>query len=55
MQLTGEHWTHIALRRSEIADYYYDILNAIENHDIIYEGNSGAKIAMFPIFFDVLA
>ena len=30
----------------EISDYYYEILEAIENPEIIYEGNDDAKIAV---------
>jgi hypothetical protein len=46
IRLTSERWQHITLGHPEIADYYYDLLNAIENPDIIYEGSNGAKIAV---------
>jgi len=30
----------------EIADYYYEILEVIENPETVYEGNDDAKIAI---------
>jgi hypothetical protein len=46
IRLTSERWQHITLGHPEIADYYYEILDVIENPDIIYEGNNDAKIAV---------
>lgn len=46
IRLTSERWQHITSGHPEIADYYYEILDAIENPDIIYEGNNNAKIAI---------
>lgn len=46
IRLTSERWQHITIGHSEIADYYYEILETIENPDIIYEGNNDAKIAI---------
>ncbi|MDP2423384.1 MAG: PBECR2 nuclease fold domain-containing protein [Bacteroidales bacterium] len=46
IRLTSERWQHITMGHPEIADYYYDILETIENPDIIYEGNNDAKIAV---------
>ena len=37
---------HITTGHTEIADYYYEILETIEAPDIIYEGNNYAKIAI---------
>ena len=45
IRLTSERWQHITIGHPEIADYYYEILETIENPDIIYEGNNIAKIA----------
>lgn len=45
IRLTSERWQHITIGHPEIADFYYEILETIENPDIIYEGSSGAKIA----------
>ncbi len=30
----------------EVADYYYELLETIEDPDIIYEGNNTARIAI---------
>lgn len=46
IRLTSERWQYITTGHPEIADYYYEILDAIENPDIIYEGNNDAKIAI---------
>lgn len=46
IRLTSERWQHITMGHPEIADYYYDILETIENPDIIYEGNNDTKIAV---------
>lgn len=46
IRLTSEHWQHITTGHPEIADYYYEILETIENPDIIYEGNNDVKIAI---------
>lgn len=46
IRLTSERWKHITTGHPEIADYYYEILETIENPDIIYEGNNDAKIAI---------
>lgn len=46
VRLTSERWQHITTGHPEIADYYYEILEAIETPDIIYEGNNDAKIAI---------
>jgi hypothetical protein len=45
IRLTDERWHHISLGHPEIADYYYEILEAIENPKIIYAGNYGGLIA----------
>lgn len=46
IRLTGERWLHITLGHPELADYYYEILDTIENPEIIYEGDLGGKIAL---------
>ena len=46
IRLTSERWQHITTGHPEIADYYYEILETIENPDIIYEGGNEAKIAI---------
>lgn len=44
--MTEERWLHIVIGHPEVADYYYEILEAIESPDIIYEGVNDAKIAV---------
>ena len=44
--MTTERWQHISIGHPEIADFYYEILEAIENPQIIYEGNEGGLIAV---------
>ena len=46
IRLTRERWQHIAMGHPEIADHYNEILEAITNPDIIYEGNNDARIAI---------
>jgi hypothetical protein len=46
IRLTEERWHHISTGHPEIADYYFEILETIENPKIIYEGNLGGLIAI---------
>lgn len=46
IRLTNERWYHITTGHPEIADYYYEILETIENPEIIYEGTNNAQIAV---------
>lgn len=46
IRLTDERWHHISTGHPEIADYYYEILETIENPVCIYEGSMGAFIAI---------
>jgi hypothetical protein len=46
IRLTPERWRHITTGHPEIADFYYEILETIENPKIIYEGNYGGLIAV---------
>jgi len=46
IRLTEERWYHISTGHPEIADYYYEILETIENPNIIYEGIYGDLIAV---------
>ncbi len=43
IRLTSERWLHITTGHPDIADYYYEILETIENPEIIYEGTNNAK------------
>jgi hypothetical protein len=46
IRLTDERWMHISIGHPEIADYYYEILEAIESPDKIFEGRNGEMIAV---------
>ena len=46
VRLTSERWQHITTGHPEVADFYYEILETIENPKIIYEGNEGGLIAV---------
>ncbi len=45
IRLTEERWLHITEEHSEMAGYYFEVLEAIESPDAIYEGKSGECIA----------
>jgi hypothetical protein len=45
IRLTDERWVHIVEEHSEMAGYYIDILEAIQEPDAIYEGKSGELLA----------
>lgn len=46
IRLTDERWYHITTGHPEIADYYYEILDTIENPAIIFQGEHGGFIAV---------
>lgn len=46
IRLTQERWHHISTGHPEIAGYYYEILETIENQLCIYEGTQNEYIAV---------
>ena len=52
IRLTEERWLHITEEHSEIAGYYFDILETITDPEAIYEGKYGALIAVRKIETD---
>lgn len=44
VRLTTERWLHISTGHPEVADFYHEILEAIQNPEVIYEGNQNAKV-----------
>lgn len=46
IRLTEERWFHITEEHSEMAGYYFEILEAIQEPDGIYEGQSDELIAV---------
>ncbi|GAB4581420.1 MAG: hypothetical protein Fur0022_41670 [Anaerolineales bacterium] len=45
IRLPDERWFHITEEHSEMAGYYFDVLETIADPITIYEGNAGEKIA----------
>ena len=46
IRLTHERWFHIAENHDELAGYYDDVLDAVENPDSILRGHRGSLIAV---------
>lgn len=46
IRFTEERWQHITLGHPELADYYYEILDTVENPEVIIQGDSGGLIAI---------
>ncbi len=45
IRLTRERWFHIVENHDEVAGYYEDVLDTVENPDLILRGYQGALIA----------
>ncbi|KAF5416926.1 MAG: hypothetical protein C5S38_02400 [Candidatus Methanophagaceae archaeon] len=46
IRLTEERWFHITEEHSEMAGYYFEVLEAMEEPEAIYEGKKGECIAV---------
>jgi hypothetical protein len=46
IRLTDERWRHIIEEHSEMAGYYYDVLETIVGPDYIYKGIGGELFAV---------
>jgi hypothetical protein len=46
IRLTKERWFHITEEHSEMAGYYFEVLETMEEPEAIYEGKTGECIAM---------
>ena len=46
IRLTEERWFHITEEHSEMAGYYFEVLEAVEEPEAIYEGKTGECIAV---------
>ncbi|MFZ3129913.1 MAG: hypothetical protein WA125_02125 [Desulfosporosinus sp.] len=46
IRLTEERWLHITEEHSEMAGYYFEVLEAVEEPEAIYEGKAGECIAV---------
>lgn len=45
IRLTEERWLHITEEHSELAGYYFEVLEAVKGPVAIYEGKAGECIA----------
>jgi len=41
IRLTEERWFHITEEHSEMAGYYFEVLETVEEPEVIYEGKTG--------------
>ena len=46
IRLTEERWFHITEEHSEMAGYYFEVLETVEEPEAIYEGKDGECIAV---------
>jgi hypothetical protein len=46
IRLTEERWLHITEEHSEMAGYYHEVLETVEEPESIYEGKTGELIAI---------
>lgn len=45
IRLTEERWLHITEEHSELAGYYFEVIEAVKEPVAIYEGEAGECIA----------
>lgn len=45
IRLTEERWIHITEEHSEMAGYYFDVLETVGEPEAIYEGKAGELLA----------
>jgi len=45
IRLPAERWIHITEEHAEMAGYLYDVLEAIQEPAVIFEGNAGELLA----------
>ncbi len=46
IRLTEERWFHITEEHSEMAGYYFEVLETVESPEAIYQGGTGECIAI---------
>ena len=46
IRLSDERWLHITEEHSEMAGYYFEVLDTVEEPEVIYEGKTGECIAV---------
>jgi len=46
IRLTDERWIHITEEHSELAGYYFEVLETIQESHAVYEGRMGELFAV---------
>jgi len=46
IRLPDERWLHITESHTELAGFYFDVLETIEDPDVVYEGESSELLAV---------
>ncbi len=46
IRLTSERWFHIVENHDDLAGYYDDVLDGVENPDMVLRGHRGSLIAV---------
>lgn len=46
IRLTEERWLHITEEHAEMAGYYFEVLEAVEEPEAIYAGKTGERVAV---------
>ncbi len=46
IRLTEERWLHITEEHSEMAGYYFEVLETVQDPEAIYEGNDNELLAV---------
>ena len=46
IRLTEERWLHITEEHSEMAGYYFEVLESLQDPEAIYEGKAGELLAV---------
>lgn len=46
IRLPAERWLHITEEHSELAGYYFDVLETIQDPEAVYEGRAGELLAV---------
>jgi len=46
IRLPEERWFHITEEHSEMAGYYFEVLETVEQPEVIYEGKTGECLAV---------
>ena len=46
IRLTAERWLHITEAHCEVAGHFDDVLEAVENPEVVYQGGTGEFLAV---------